>query len=136
MILSIILFIFSIVLFYVVVNVYGTVQQIGLYTKYSDDLLNISLINIIMGLINIFFSVMSFTFSILVKNSCERQISHQENNNVNVILNNNAKIQKLPQQNRENDVILSKKTEFPNNQDNGVPSERVEVLPNPNQNGN
>ena len=123
MILSIILFIFSIVFLYSVSNISGTVDQIGLYKRHSNDLSNITLINIIMGIINIFFSVMCFIFSLLVKNSCDRQKSQQGNNNVNVIQYNNAQIQSLPQQNREN-------------VDNVLPSERVEVLPNPNQNGN
>ena len=136
LLLSIMLFILSIVILFVVTNVSGTDHQIGLYKRHSDDLLNIVIINIIIGLINIFFSVMSFIFSFLVKNSCDRQINQQGNNNVNIIQYNNAKIQTSPQQNREIDIISPKKTEFSNKQDNGFPTERVEVLPNHNQNEN
>ena len=132
MILSIILFIFTIAILVVVINLSATNDQIGLYEK--DDLLDIVVINIIMSLLNIFFSIMCFIFSFCVKYSCDRL---QQNNNANSIQVNNAQNQVIPQQNIENVEVLQDKKESPNNyQNNAIQSERIEVKPNSSQNEN
>ena len=139
-VLSIILFAFSILFLFLIANITGTNSEIGLYKRNSDDLLNIIVINLSINLINIFISILCFIFSILVKEAYIR--IQRQNNNINIINNNNDNNVQCPElapSKNENLEISRKKgciDTFDKLKDNGLQSEKNEVITYPKENMN